>query len=98
MTFLDADQFPDRPDHPDFWKLSNTVLQHDGKVEDPDFDLLTYIATIVDPASLRYFIEQRVGNFVQQAAPMVTLVGAEPAVQSLWMDAFLVGVLYAKQP
>jgi hypothetical protein len=90
MTFLDADQFPDRPDHPDFWKLSNTVLQHDGKVEDPDFDLLTYIATIVDPASLRYFM--------QQAAPMVTLVGAEPAVQSLWMDAFLVGVLYAKQP
>lgn len=97
MPLPDDEDFPDRPQHPDFAVLSETVLQHDGKAEDLDFRMLDYIATVVDPDSLRYFIEHRVGRFIETGAPMIGLIGGQPAAEALWLDAFLMGVAYAER-
>lgn len=85
--------FPDRPDHRDFWKLSDVVLQHDGLTEDPGFDMRAHIATVLDPDSLQYMMEARVQRQLAQAThgPLIT-------AQALWLDAFFIGVAFARRP
>lgn len=52
--------FPDRPQHPDFWRLSEIILQLDGRAEeDPDFNVETQLAETVDPDAIRYHILER---------------------------------------
>ena len=90
--------FPSRPDNDDFWKLSELVLQQDGKTEDPNFDFDAYIASVVDPASLTYFREQRVGMALQRAAPMLRRPGGQQIVaESIWLDAFMLGVAFGRR-
>lgn len=84
--------FPDRPDHPDFWKLSDVVLQHDGLTEDADFDIQAHLATVLDPDSLRYMLAARVKrSHDRSGAP--ALVQAQAA----WLDGFMIGVAYARR-
>lgn len=84
--------FPARPDHPDFWKLSDVVLQHDGLTEEPSFDMRSHIATVLDPESLLYLVDQRVRRQLERSphGPLIT-------AQALWLDAFMVGVAFAQQ-
>lgn len=84
--------FPGRPDHPDFWVLVDVVLQHDGKTENPAFDMATHLATVLDPDSVRYMAEQRVRRFVDHSNAPV-----EVQVAAAWLDAFMIGVEFARR-
>lgn len=79
------DAFPDRPNHPDFWKLSAIVLGLDAKAERGDS-----IETLVGPVdwdSLVYMAEQRAAR-----------VSPDPeiyrALVSLFIDGFALGCKY----
>lgn len=82
-------RFPDRPDHPDFWRLSKAVIANDDAADQgvPIEKIMTDLG--IDPKSVQYMAEQRMlralgHNFVSPQAK-VLLMG-------LWIDAFVAGV------
>ena len=56
---LDSDEFPNRPDNPDFWRLSELVLQLDGQASEGGNRIDEIVATVVDPRSLAYVAMHR---------------------------------------
>lgn len=80
--------FPDRPDHPDFWRLSAAVCGNDAEADNGKA-VGDIIAEVIDPASLYYMLKQR----VMRANAMLP-GGAEPGVE--WLDGFMAGVRYAE--
>lgn len=87
-----------RPTHPDFQKLVHLVLEHDGKTEDPDYDIDADLAAICDTESISYMALQR-------GFRMAGLMGIDPIANpgvavklaSLWIDAWMLGSAWAKQ-
>lgn len=87
------DVFPgpsNRPDHPDFWKLSDVVLQLDGKTEDPGFDFPSFLSEIIDPKVLAYMAMQRA--MLVTSDPM-----SWPVLAGMWIDAFCAGREWANR-
>jgi hypothetical protein len=79
-------KIPGRPDHPDFWKLSQIVLRTDGRLEaDPDAFRST-VSSVIDLESLTYFARQRVMRLFPGQPERSTI-----ALMSLYMDAFIMG-------
>ncbi len=89
--------FPDRPTHPDFWKLSDLVLQHDGKTEDRDFDIAAHIAAIIDPESLAYLRRLRVQRALEVNTRSPRPNSPQVMGESLWLDAFMLGVAFGRR-
>ena len=54
--------FPDRPQHEDFWRLSQTALWLDGRAKE---DLEDVTADFVDVESVEYMAEQRADLLLQ---------------------------------
>jgi hypothetical protein len=87
--------YPGRPDHPDFARLVDVVLQQDGKTEDRDFDFPAYVATFIDPESLSYMVLQR-------CMKMMARNGVDPSenremlamICAAYHDAFLTGYTF----
>ena len=87
---------PGRPDHPDFWRLSELVLQLDGQATEAGMQLDEMVAGVIDPASLGYMAVMRA----------MKLVGAETRGQlaakqrevarfaTLYHEAFILGVRF----
>ena len=90
---LNDPRFPDRPNTPDFWRLSEVSLAHDAASEDQSIGDI--IADLVDEPSLMYLASQRMGNAfnITPAA-----VGPELWVifMGLYLDAFCKGVSFEK--
>lgn len=85
---------PDRPQHPDFMKLSAIVLEHDGPTTDPttmeNFSMEETIEQVINNESLTYMAMGRAKIFmVEVGLPMDMRVLS--ALASAWVDAFLVG-------
>lgn len=81
-------RFPDRPNHADFWSLSEIVLWLDGQAEaragqDPFEYPITDVG--IDRASLEYMAEQRAARFVT-----VLQTGNKPVLGSRIVTGFLV--------
>lgn len=75
--------FPDRPQHPDFWKLSTIILEMDGKfAEDSATDFEEYVDNEVDVASIMYMAIQRAQRLQGRN------VGS---IAAIYMEAFMVG-------
>lgn len=92
---LDRDKFPNRPDHPDFWKLSKVLLANDASVIEDGKSIPDTVRDIIDPAVLEYHAMNRVGLGAQlsgagQDPRLLTLLGA------IWIDAFAAGARFAK--
>ena len=87
-------QFPGRPDHPDFARLSEIVLQQDGRSYDPDFDYGEYMARYIDPASIRHMAQQRCQRTLESLgrSPGYEMVLA--AMGAAWLDAFVAGYTF----
>lgn len=90
--------FPGRPNHPDFRLLVDVVLEHDGKTEDPNFDMRSFLAEYIDPESLEHMATQRGMRFVANAgknpamnAQVVAMLGA------MFLSAFTIGCEYQKR-
>ena len=84
-------RFPDRPDHPDYWLMSQAVIDTDKVADSGDQPITDMVGRIVDTASLRYMAEQRAGRTVNAGiAPRSSWI----ALAAAWMDAFYAGTRY----
>lgn len=84
-------RFPNRPDHPDFWLISQAVIDADAAA-DASQDVESVVAPLVDMKSLAYMAQQRAGRMVDQlpfAGPAI-----KSAVGAAWIDAFFAGANY----
>jgi hypothetical protein len=84
--------YPGRPDHPDFAKLSEIVLQQDGRSYDADFD--THMARFVDPDSLGHMARERSRRIADGLASNLTMEDMVSAFSALYLDAFMLGYLF----
>lgn len=93
---FDPKDYPHRPDHPDFWRLSELVLQMDGRaIEDPA-RAQKMVADIIDPHTLAYMATQRAMLLLgvqtqQQAAPRRTEI---MRLASVYYESFILGARY----
>jgi len=102
MSDEDAQQYPNRPNHPDFWVLANTVSAMDDAAESVgpgQFDFEGLVGEYVDPESLAYVAIQR----AMRAFGVVTqsdLQENQALVQrgaALYHEAFLLGAGYQQE-
>lgn len=84
-----------RPDHPDFWLVSQTLIDNDTAMDQATDKQVAFRATVnavVDIDSLEYAAGQR----VLRAFGPVSDGRMRAALMSLWMDAFVAGAGYQK--
>jgi hypothetical protein len=87
MDPLRDPRFPSRPQHPDFWRLSEVVLKLDGDSTEGRRPLKASAEGRIDLASLAYLASQRVGLLEQRVGELPDNVRASLAAM------FLTGVL-----
>ncbi len=78
---------PNRPDHPDFWKLAAIIQDYDSAAED-GIALERLVSPVVDMESLLYMAEQR-GLRMKPATS-----GEAIKLAATWLDGFVVGARY----
>lgn len=96
MSFLDANKFPNRPDHPDFWRLSDCVLRLDGASQEAtDNAFESALADTCDETSLLYMGAQR----VLRMCAAIGIADREQiaAVLAVWCEGFIVGSRFEKK-
>lgn len=86
-----SDQFPERPDHPDFWMMSQIITDQDNRATSHADSFESLIAEVVDVQSLIYMASQRALR-----ARILTTGSFEEKMISMWIDAFVAGVEFAK--
>lgn len=88
-------RFPDRPDHPDFWRLSRAVIANDTLADKGmPIEAILVSRGLDNIESLRYMAEQRVlrafgHNFIS--------TDAKALMVSLYMDAFAAALGYVQE-
>lgn len=65
MDPLNDPRFPDRPQHPDYWRLAQTAQMLDGRAVEGGEPTSVTVGDFVDMESLQYTCEQRVGLMLQ---------------------------------
>lgn len=94
-----------RPKHPDFWRISETLLDHDAELgpnagpstEEKDKIWEERVARVVDPESVRYAAMNRV-FLVKGRRPASQEEARQWASQmAMWIDAFVAGARYQQR-
>lgn len=85
---LKDEHHPDRPQHPDFWHLSEVILEMDGDFYEEPGDFEKYIASEIDLESLFYTATQRAIRLQGRS------VGS---IAAIYMEAVLVGMRYERR-
>lgn len=82
--------FQNRPDHPDFWLMSECVLELDAAADDGV--AMERIVGKIDMKSLAYMASQRAlrGTGLVKFSPVAALGGS-------WVDGFMAGVNFQKR-
>jgi hypothetical protein len=82
--------FPGRPDHPDFWLLSQAVLDQDAQADSgqPVQDML---ARRIDPDAAVYMAGQRALR-LQRALRIDP--ASQPQLAAAWIDGLLAGMAF----
>lgn len=83
---------PGRPQHRDMSRLSEIILQLDGKTEEPGFDLNAVLRPIADPETVTYVAMQRGLRGVAQ-----TVLHPQASLASSWMDGFMAGATFTQR-
>ncbi len=91
---LNDPRFPNRPTHPDFWRISEVVLQHDGETVEGGQSMEDVVGDTVDLPSLSYVAMNRAGTSCQVMGLPEALV---PALAAIWSDAFLAGARFQQR-
>lgn len=96
---------PGRPDHADFWRMSEVILQMDATADEKGLDgIELMIRTTCDLPSLVYMAEQRTARFAYIAqhgkAPAfgTPVEQASPMLLMLYVEAFIAGTRFAGGP
>lgn len=91
---LNDPRFPERPTHPDFWRISEVLLQHDGEAVEGDLPVEEIVKETVDMKSLTYVAMQRAGIACQRSGLPEALV---PVLAGTWLDAFMAGAKFQQR-
>jgi len=91
---MDGDLFPGRPDHPDFWRLSESVLKQDGRLQEENTSFEEVMAEFVDVDSVTYMAEER-AKFILHHVGM-TSEHMKGLLMTVYLDAFTTGVSFQK--
>lgn len=89
-------QFPGRPDHPDFWLISQALIDTDAQA-DSGQTIPDIAGRIVDTESLMYAATQRAMRGLVALHGRMTLAESErnkAVLAATWMDAFVAGARY----
>lgn len=86
-------EFPDRPQHPDFWAMVAAVQRHD---EAANAEAVLAEAGI-DVGSLTYMARQRALRATQLGLVPDSKDDLILTMASVWFDAFLVGLSMGKE-
>lgn len=100
--FLNSSQFPNRPNHPDFWRLSEIVLQLDAAVLEDGVTVDSEVEKEIDVASLNYMAEQTALRVLQVLVDQVPpplrpavvpgmMQELVPLIDAAWKSGFVVG-------
>jgi hypothetical protein len=89
--------FPNRPDHPDFWLMAEALQDLDSAADDR-VALERLIEPFVDMESLMYVAGQRAIMAQQKLNPLMarTHESDRMRLQAVFLNAFVVGALYQK--
>lgn len=94
--------FPARPDHPDFWRLSSIILGFDASMDEASTEeerskvFETWLAKVIDGDSLAYMAFQRAmrGLEINTGGEVIANVRGLVLLSSAYMEAFLVGAAF----
>lgn len=90
-----------RPDHPDFWRLSEILLQLNARATEDGRRMIEEIGETVDFASVDYFARGRtnlaVNSFVADSGGKLTAREVMALLEAAWLEAFLVGVRFQER-
>lgn len=94
--FGDDEQFPDRPDTLDFWRLSETVMQFDGGANEQGLGLEEIAQGRIDLDSLNYMAEGRARLMISKTAlpPHPHLIAA---LHAMFTTAVLTGIEFERK-
>lgn len=102
--FFRDPSYPDRPQHPDFWRMVSVVNKLDGEAVEGGLKTAEILADIVDTDSLTYMATQRtlrLRGHLQRTDPRLRAAMENPvtaaAMAALWLDAFAAGVLFQNE-
>jgi hypothetical protein len=91
---LNDPRFPDRPTHPDYWRISEILLANDGDATEGGKTIPEITAAVVDIESLTYVAKQRAGLMCQA-------LGLDPRLaiylSTAWIDAFTAGATFQER-
>lgn len=97
-------EYPNRPDHPDFWLIAGITSRNDEVADNSPGTGRTIIdavaATGTDPESVTYTSVNRAIKLTQEVPEKPQLSRRQNRVlfgSAMWMDGFLVGVELARK-
>jgi len=88
-------EFPDRPTHPDFARLSAAVTEMDRRSDEAEKDVTPPQLIGVDAEALAYMARMRTG--IALSSLLVALMPTEIQMQGAWCDGFAAGIVYQKR-
>lgn len=86
-------RFPNRPQHPDYWRLAEIAMENDGDATEGGKSIADIIG--VDEYSLLYLASNRIGNFVNVLRAGKPLT--PDTLLSIYLDAFTTGKKFAER-
>lgn len=94
-------QRPLRPEHPDFWRMSELFLAGDGAIdeaagEDAKEEVWRRRTTdVVDISSVTYMAAMRASRLLGPPTPETIMLHSQ--VSALFIDAFVAGALFERR-
>ncbi len=88
-------RFPNRPQHPDFWRLSETAMALDGKTAESGASVSDVASPDIDVESLFYAAESRV-NLMLQATGLKVPDSVQGAMVAIYISALVHGIEFQK--
>ena len=92
---LNDPHFPDRIQHPDFWRLSETILKLDGKTQAGE-TAEGVTATLVDVMSALYMAKVRTSIMLREVGFDDLPVGVELLLVTAYVGGLVHGIEFEK--
>lgn len=90
--------FPDRPNHPDYWRLSEIVLQLDAQTLVDEVSIEDQVAKDVNIDSEFYIAVGRALRFrAKMDGPIMSPTEFTAFCTALWTEGFLVGCRFQQR-
>jgi hypothetical protein len=87
-------RFPNRPQHPDYWRLADVLNYLDGETTEGGKGLPEIVEGVIDLNSLTYAAGMR----SLKARQLLDLPrGSEAALASMFVNGFLAGIRFEKE-